>query len=250
MDPMLGMVFMVPWNWAPQDYSRCAGQQMAIQQYAALYSLLGTIYGGNGSTTFFLPNLQCRMPMGFGQGTIGTGIGMLNVGQLGGSFISTLSQANIPVHTHTSTFTSGGAGGATTITGTASLPFSTTATLPTSVTGSLTLGVSTATGNNTNFGNGALLAKPGLATGSPYAASSATADTVIGGTQTFSGNATGSVSGAASGPITLTTSGGSASGTVTVGPNVGGTGTAFGTVSPYLALNFIIAINGLYPMRN
>lgn len=250
MDPMLGMVFMVPWSWAPMDYVRCTGQQMSIQQYAALYSLIGTIYGGNGSTTFNVPNLQCRMPMGSGQGTIGTGIGVLNVGQTGGAFVSTLSQANVPVHTHTSTFTPGGAGGGTTITGTASLPFSTTATLPTSVTGSLTLGVSTATGNNSNFANGALLAKPGLATGSPYAASNATADTVIGGTQTFSGNATGSVSGSASGPITLTTSGGGASGSVTVGPNVGGSSMPFGTVSPYLALNFIIAVNGIYPQRN
>lgn len=250
MDPMLGMVFMVPWSWAPMDYSRCNGQQMSIQQYAAVYSLIGTIYGGNGSTTFNLPNLQCRMPMGFGQGTLAGGPSLLNVGQMGGAFVSALNQSNVPVHTHTSTFTSGGAGGATTITGTASLPFSTTATLPTSVTGSLTLGVSTATGNNANFTNGALLAKPSLGTGSPYAASSATADTVIGGTQTLSGTASGSVSGTASGPITLTASGGTGSGSVTVGPNVGGTGAAFGTVSPYLALNFIIALNGLYPNRS
>lgn len=246
MDPMLGMVFMVPWNWAPLDYSRCNGQQMSIQQYAALYSLIGTIYGGNGSTTFNVPNLQCRMPMGSGQGTIGTGIGVLNVGQTGGSFISTLSQANIPVHTHTSTFTSGGAGGATTITGTASLPFSTTATLPTTVSGDLTI-ASAAGGGVVTPANNSVLTKGG-AQANIYLAGAA--NIPIGPTQTLSGTASGSVSGTASGPITLTASGGTASGTVTVGPNVGGAGTAFSTVSPYLALNFIIAINGLYPQRN
>ncbi|WP_255542322.1 phage tail protein [Azospirillum sp. INR13] len=246
MDPMLGMVFMVPWSWAPMDYVRCTGQQMNLQQYAALYSLIGTIYGGNGSTTFNVPNLQCRMPMGSGQGTIGTGVGVLNVGQTGGAFVSTLNQANVPFHTHTSTFTSGGAGGTTTITGTASLPFSTTATLPATVSGDLTI-ASAAGGGVVTPANNSVLTKGG-AQANIYLAG--TANIPIGPTQTLSGTASGSVSGTASGPITLTASGGTGGGTVTVGPNVNGGSTPFSTVSPYLALNFIIAVNGLYPSRN
>lgn len=266
MDPMLGMVFMVPWSWAPMDYVRCTGQQMNIQQYAALYSLIGTIYGGNGSTTFNVPNLQCRMPMGSGQGTIGTSIGVLNVGQTGGSFISTLNQTNIPIHTHTSTFTSGGAGGTTTITGTATLPV--TGTVPSlsfsapttlSVTADAKIGTSnTATRSNVISGN-AVLTSQGAGQANIYAPAGTSNDTVIGPAGAVTGSATGTVtgstgtgtfSGTASGPVTLTASGGTGGGTVTVGPNVNGAGMPFGTVSPYLVLNFIIAVNGNYPMRN
>lgn len=250
MDPMLGMVFMVPWNWAPADYVRCNGQQMSIQQYAAVYSLLGTVYGGNGSTNFNVPNLQCRMPMGYGQSTLTGAPGVLNVGQLGGAFVSTLNQANIPLHIHTSTFTAGGAGGTSTITGTATLPTSTV--IPSlAVNGSITQNSMT----TTTIGGTAVPSPTANVLGRGSATNNAyypTAQANVAGPAasfTLSTDAT-TIAGSASGPVTLTATGGTGGGTVTVGPNVGGAGIPFGTVSPYLALNFIIAINGNYPMRN
>ncbi|KAA0593730.1 microcystin-dependent protein [Azospirillum lipoferum] len=245
MDQMLGMVFMLPWSWAPADYARCIGQQMPLQQYAALYSLLGTVYGGNGSTTFNLPNLQGRMPIGQGQSTL-TGAPILNMGQTGGGYISALNASNLPPHTHPATFFPGGTGGTSTITGTASLPFSTTVTLPTTVTGDLTI-ANTAGGGVVTPANNSVLTKGG-AQANIFATSAA--NIPIGPTQTFTGTATGSVSGSASGPITLTASGGTGGGTVAVGANTGGVSAPFSIVSPYLALNFVIAIQGLYPMRN
>jgi microcystin-dependent protein len=63
MDPFLGEIRMVGFNFAPSGWALCNGQTMSIQQYAALFSLLGTTYGGNGTTNFNLPNLQGRVPI-------------------------------------------------------------------------------------------------------------------------------------------------------------------------------------------
>lgn len=263
MDPMIGMVFMIPWNWAPLNYQLCQGQVVNIQQYEALYSLMGTVFGGNGSSTFGLPNLQGRAP-------IGTGIlnaQQYTLGNASGAQTVTLSQANLPVHTHPATFTGtgGGSSSPSTASGAVTLPFSTTANLttsatanlPTSVSGTVKLAVNAAGGTATPS-EGAALARPGLGTATVYT-SAATAGTLgIGGAQTLTGTATGpvagtatgSISGNASGNVTLNVTGGGGGitgGTVTVG--TAGGSAPFSNMQPYLAMSFVIAVNGLYPDR-
>ena len=64
MDPILGQIILWPLNWVPDGWMACEGQELSIQANTPLYSLLGTTYGGNGSTTFKLPDLRSRVPLG------------------------------------------------------------------------------------------------------------------------------------------------------------------------------------------
>jgi microcystin-dependent protein len=84
-------------NFAPKNYALCNGQLLSIQQNTALFSLLGTTYGGNGVQTFALPNLQSSLPVSFGQGP---GLSFYNLGQLGGFPTVTLNQSTVPSHSH------------------------------------------------------------------------------------------------------------------------------------------------------
>jgi microcystin-dependent protein len=94
--PFLGQVQAFGFGFAPRHWAMCNGQIMAIQQNAALFSLLGTMYGGNGVTTFQLPNLQSRVPMHFGTSPGGT----YTQGQPGGEENVTLNINTMPAHTH------------------------------------------------------------------------------------------------------------------------------------------------------
>lgn len=85
-------------NRIPRDFAPCFGQAMNIAGNEALYSVLGTTYGGNGVTTFALPDLRCRAPIGVGQGT---GLANYVPGQVAGAETVTLSVSTLPVHTHT-----------------------------------------------------------------------------------------------------------------------------------------------------
>jgi len=96
-EPFIGEIRMVGFNFAPRGWMLCNGQLLAIQQYAALFSLLGTQYGGNGTTNFALPNLQSRVPIH--QGT-GAGLSTYVMGQMGGLQSVTLQTSNLPAHQH------------------------------------------------------------------------------------------------------------------------------------------------------
>lgn len=98
----LGQITMFGFGFAPKGWALCNGQQMAINQNQALFSLLGTSYGGNGTTTFNLPNLQAAVPVCEGQGP---GLSTYVLGQAGGSANVTLLQNQIPSHSHTFTAT-------------------------------------------------------------------------------------------------------------------------------------------------
>jgi microcystin-dependent protein len=93
----LGQIIMFGGNFAPRGFAFCNGATLPISQYAALYSLLGTIYGGNGQTTFQLPNLQSQVPI-----HQGTGLGLSNhqIGQTGGSANVTLTSNEMAAHSH------------------------------------------------------------------------------------------------------------------------------------------------------
>ena len=105
MDPFVGQIMTVGFNFAPQGWAICSGQLLPIQQNAALYSLLGQKYGGNGTTTFGLPNLSGRRVVGTGQGA---GLSNYVLGQVGGAENVTLSLPQLPAHTHPATFSGAG----------------------------------------------------------------------------------------------------------------------------------------------
>ena len=96
MNPFVGQILMVAFNFAPQGWALCNGQILPINQNQALFSLLGTMYGGNGTTTFALPNLQGRVPVHVGS----NGSANYVQGQMGGAETATLTVNNLPAHNH------------------------------------------------------------------------------------------------------------------------------------------------------
>jgi microcystin-dependent protein len=96
-EPFLGQIELFPYNFAPRGWAFCQGQLLSIQQNSALFSLLGTTYGGNGSTTFGLPDLRGRVAISAGQGP---GLSNYVLGQVSGTENVTLNVNQIPAHTH------------------------------------------------------------------------------------------------------------------------------------------------------
>lgn len=96
-EPFLGEIKMVGFNFAPVGWAFCQGQVMSISQNNALFALLGTTYGGNGQTTFGLPDLRGRTPVGMGQG-----LGLTNItqGEVAGTENVSLTINNMPTHNH------------------------------------------------------------------------------------------------------------------------------------------------------
>lgn len=128
MEPFLGEIKMVGFNFAPRGYAMCQGQLMSIAQNSALFSLLGTTYGGNGQSTFGLPDYRGRGPVGMGQGP---GLSMIVQGEVAGTESITLLNTNLP-------------------------PFS----LPVTGTVSVAIPASTADGSSQVPGTSSVLAKP------------------------------------------------------------------------------------------
>jgi microcystin-dependent protein len=97
MDPFLGQIQTFGFNFAPRGWALCSGQLLAISANSALFSLLGTIYGGDGRTTFALPDLRSRTMVHAGQGP---GLNNINLGQKSGTEYHTLTTPEMPSHTH------------------------------------------------------------------------------------------------------------------------------------------------------
>ena len=104
---------MVGFNFAPRGWATCSGQILSIAQNTAVFSLIGTIYGGNGTTNFGLPDFRGRVPVHFGQGP---GLSLYDEGEIGGEESHTLTLTEIPAHNH------GGAPLSNVATGTSSSP--------------------------------------------------------------------------------------------------------------------------------
>lgn len=172
-DPFIGEIKMVGFNFAPQGWAFCAGSLMPIAQNTALFSLLGTQFGGDGRTTFALPDLQGRVPIAMGQGP---GLSPHVMGEEGGSESVNLLQTQIPQHSHL-------------------------------------LGASSAAGNTRSPGN-AVLAKE--AAGQTAVYTNAAPDTSLS-------------------PASIGPAGGSQ-------PHE--------NMPPYLVINFVIALFGIYPARS
>lgn len=105
MEADLAMVFLFAGNFAPRGFASCEGQLLSISQNTALFSLLGTTYGGNGQTTFALPDLRGRTAVGQGQGP---GLSPYVEGQMGGQETVTLTVSQLPAHNHSLNAYSGG----------------------------------------------------------------------------------------------------------------------------------------------
>ncbi|MBB3112006.1 microcystin-dependent protein [Paenibacillus phyllosphaerae] len=97
MDPFLAEIRIVGFNFAPTGWAFCNGQILPISQNTALFALLGTTYGGDGKSTFALPNFQGSAPMHPGQGQ---GLSLRDLGELGGEAYTSLLVSEIPAHTH------------------------------------------------------------------------------------------------------------------------------------------------------
>jgi microcystin-dependent protein len=96
-DPFVAEIRIFPFNFAPTGWAFCDGQILPISQNTALFSLLGTTYGGDGKSTFALPDMQGNAPMHPGQGQ---GLSLRDLGEMSGSEAVTLLTSEIPVHTH------------------------------------------------------------------------------------------------------------------------------------------------------
>jgi len=182
MEGTIGEIRMFAGNFAPRNWAFCQGQIMSIAQNTALFSILGTTYGGNGQTTFALPDLRSRVPVGTGQGP---GLSPYQLGQVAGNENTTLTVGNLPAHNHS---------------------FSTTATMP----------CHAGAGNaDTPTGN----IPAGSASAENYTAASA---------------ANGNMA-----PLTVSGNTGPA-----------GSNQPFNNVQPYLGMNYIICLFGIFPSRN
>lgn len=98
MDPYVGEIRMWPSVRIPENWLLCDGRSLTVNDYQVLFAVIGTIYGGNGSTNFNIPNLIGRVPVHQGQGTSLTN---RVIGQTGGEQAVTLTIANLPAHSHT-----------------------------------------------------------------------------------------------------------------------------------------------------
>ena len=98
MSPFVGQLLLVGFNFPPSQWAMCQGQILAISQNTALFSLLGTYYGGNGTSNFGLPDMQGRLALGFGQGP---GLTDYVLGENGGTENVTVLQTEMPMHNHT-----------------------------------------------------------------------------------------------------------------------------------------------------
>src|ERR1700750_259526 len=98
MDPFVAEIRIFPFNFAPRGWAFCDGQLLPLSQNTALFSLLGTTYGGDGKSNFALPNMQGNAPMHPGQGP---GLSLHDLGETGGSDTVSLLESEIPSHSHT-----------------------------------------------------------------------------------------------------------------------------------------------------
>lgn len=209
-DPFVGEISYVGFDYAPVGWLRCDGQSVTINQYQALYSLLGTRFGGSGTSNFNLPDMRGRVPIHQGSAP---GIGTFSLGNAGGYPSTTLSTNNLPPHKHpataTSTSNSSVAPGATAA---STLYAATTSDSPTA-------------GGNSIANSSAPLTKMYSTTAPSVAMKSGSVVTTLDG-------------------VAITTQ---TDTSVAVGNT--GNGASFNIMQPFLTLNCIIATTGIYPER-
>lgn len=226
MEPFLGQILTVPYNFAPLNWAFCQGQLVPLSQNTALFSLLGANYGGNGQTTFGLPNMSGRVVLSAQGSTYA-------LGDVGGNSSVTLSLNQMPTHNHAATFSS------TTQPAEVNLTVSGNLDLPVTASGQMQATSTPGSDNDPQSGwtlgaapgSTRIYAATGTGTAVPLAAINST------------GTASGPFSAPASGQATVPVSG-----NVTVSPNGGGLPVP--TMPPYIVLNSVIAMQGIFPSRS
>ena len=191
----IGEIKLVGFNFAARGYSLANGTILSIAQNSALFSLLGTTYGGNGTSTFALPNLGGRTPIGQGQSP---GTSNYVIGEVAGTESTSLTINNMPMHNHTA--------------------LATTTILADQSSGNLSANP---------VGNWITVGQTGGATPAPMKQFTTLPDP---------------------NPPTGTMAAGTAATAVTIG--IAGGSQPFGILQPFLALNYIIALEGIFPSRN
>jgi microcystin-dependent protein len=190
MQAFLATILLWPCNFAPSGWQFCAGQTLSISQNAALFSLIGTYYGGNGTTTFQLPNFQGRVPVGAGNGL---GLTPYVLGEVGGTENVTLITNQMPSHNHTVSLT-------------------------------FTVSASNAQAtNNTPASGNSIAAAYDVLNANPIAAYTTTAPNT---------------------PLNI------GPGTATGTTGLTGNTLPHTNIQPFLAVNYIIALVGIFPSRN
>lgn len=209
-EPFIGQIIQTGFNFAPRNWSSCNGQLMAISQNTALFSLLGTTFGGNGQTTFALPNAAGRSFVGLG---LSTASGQTyDWGETAGTESVTLTIANMPAHNHTAVFT--GSTGTTTATGSLQVLTGQASQVNTPAAGSFLANCANAGPNQVK------IYVPAGSSGTPVN---------LGGVNITGGSFT-------------------PQGSVQVGPI--GSNVPFSIMNPYLAVQTNIALFGVFPARN
>jgi len=209
-DPYLGEIRMAGFNFSPYGWAQCQGQLLPVNQNSALFALLGTVFGGDGQNTFGLPDMRGRAPVGQGQGP---GLSPYDMGEKGGSETITQSTVNMPAHTHAvQTNVNNNLGASTAL-----QVVNADATSPEPIPGGC-LGIA----NDGGGGSLNLYHSGKDNNGNPLPRVSLASQTV---------------------PLT---GGVSVSGVV----GVSGGSQPLGMLSPYLSVNFIIALQGIFPTRS
>lgn len=211
-EPYLGEIKIFGGTFAPRGYASCNGAQISISVNTALYAILGTVYGGDGRTTFLLPNLQSRVAIGFGHGP---GLSQYNQGQTGGTENTTLLVANLPPHTHQAV---------------------TTAPTLQSFGASVSINAVNRPSSRVAAPGGALI------TGG---VDSATGATING----FAPNGSGAAVALDASSATLSNAAATFGAPTTTLAQTGSS-LPFSSLQPYLAVNYIIAVQGVFPSRN
>lgn len=196
MDPTLAEIRIFAGNFAPLSWAFCNGALMSIAENTALFSLLGTTYGGDGQTTFALPDMRGRVPVGVGQGA---GLSYYDLGQVSGSPTVTLISTQMPAHTHQMV-----------------------------VSGAPTLNVSSGQATNAAAsGTNSSIASPGTMSGRTFNASlgfnTSAPDVAINSVNMH---------------------------TMSVNNSIAGGSQPHDNMMPYMGINYIIAVEGIYPSRN
>lgn len=229
-DAYLGQICVIAGSYCPHNTAETVGQTVAINDNAALFSLIGCTYGGDCKSTMKYPDLRGRAPVGWGQAP---GLSGHPIGERYGNEAIVQRVEQMPSHNHAATFTpSGGATGGGTASGTVSLP----------VTGSAKIATSSSAAGSIAPSDHAVLGKAaqGLSGVTLYSPAGTTADLNIG--------PAGAVTGTASGTISLpVTGGGSSGGTVDVGSTGGGKTMVI--EGPRIAMRYCMVTDGLYPPR-
>ncbi|MVA23105.1 hypothetical protein GOZ92_01475 [Agrobacterium vitis] len=223
MDAYLATILPVGFNYATEGWLMCWGQKLTVNQYTAVYSLVSNYYGGDQQTYFNLPDLRGKMPIGYGQ-RLPTSPDY-GIGSKGGNDTISLNSSQIPAHTHAAVFTPTGQA-------TVNIP---------AQTGSqtATLKASPAAGTSQLPTTGSALAGGNTAATRIYGAASSAPITLDSSSVAISGNAPTAAQSIATNAIT--------GGAVAVQPF--GAGAAIDARPPYLAINFIFCVQGLYPVR-